>query len=96
MSKILKIKFRFWKWLYLLAEKKSRETHLHRHHNDLKCPRCRMWFSVSGLKYNHKFADVHSPFIRVTCGQCGKVSNWSSAIAPVLVEVDDNGNPIAV
>jgi predicted Zn finger-like uncharacterized protein len=84
----------FWRWVYLLAEKKSKEIHLDRHHNDIKCPRCKMWFSVSGLKYNHQFGLENELFIQVKCGQCGEVSNWSPNIAPVLIRVDDKGIPV--
>ena len=86
--------YAFWRWVYLLAEKKSKQIHLKRHGNDIKCPRCKEWFSVSGLKYNHTFGQENDLFIVVRCGQCGCVSNWSPNIAPVLVRVDNDGNPV--
>jgi hypothetical protein len=53
-----------------------------------------MWFSISGIKYKHKHLQENDLFISVQCGQCGEISNWSPHIAPVLIRVDDNGNPI--
>ena len=85
----------FWEKLYLLSEKKYKEAHINKHHNDIKCPNCKMWFSVSGIKYNHKHLPENDLFIPVQCGQCGEISNWSPNIAPVLIRVDNSGNPIA-
>lgn len=92
--RVKRLVMRFWRWVYLLAERKSKRIHLERHRNDMKCPRCKMWFSISGLKYNHTFGPENDKFIVVQCGQCGCVSNWHPSIAPVLIRVDNDGNPI--
>lgn len=85
---------RFWKYIYLKAEKKCKNTHLDIYHTDMKCPTCKIWFSVSGLRYNHTRLPDTGDIIHVECGQCNTVSNWSSGIAPVLIRVDDKGIPV--
>ena len=85
---------KFWKKVYLFAEKKVRENHLKKHHNDIKCPNCNVWFSVSGLRYKHMNLDCAENIISIECGQCKEVSHWNSQIAPVLILCDINGVPI--
>jgi C4-type Zn-finger protein len=85
---------KFWKWLYFLAKKKIKEAHLVKHHNDMKCPNCNEWHSISGLKYNHDFLERVDGIISTRCGQCQKVSYWNQEIAPVLVLCNRDGIPL--
>ena len=84
--------FKFWKWLYLLSEKKIKQLHLEKFHNDMICPNCNVWFSISSLRYKHECVDGEKDFVIGTiCGQCQHTSYWNMDIAPVLVLCDKYG-----
>ena len=87
--------FKFWKWLYFLSEKKIKQLHLEKYHNDKKCPNCNVWFSISALRHNHTFIDNDSDIISTKCGQCNHTSHWNATIAPVLVLCDETGTPLS-
>lgn len=71
-----KMRMKFWKWLYLYAEKKIRKTHMEKYKTDIKCPKCKTWHAVSGIRYNHEvLVDTKQEFI-TKCGQCETVTEW--------------------
>lgn len=85
----------FWRWVYRLAKLKFREAHLSRIHNDIKCPGCKEWFSITGMDNKHTHErEPNSGLSICTCGQCGTKSYWSAHIAPFPVRVDESGMPI--
>ena len=79
--------------IYLWSQGKVKENHLKKTGNDIKCPNCNEWFSVSGVKYKHKYENKNTLGYR-TCGQCKHVSIWSYNLAPVAILVDENEVPI--
>ena len=79
--------------IYLWSQKKIKESHLNRAGNDIKCPNCNEWFSVSGVKYKHKY-ESDDGLGYCTCGQCSHTSIWSYNLAPFAVLVDENEVPI--
>ena len=83
----------FWTWLFKLSRRKVREAHMKKHHNDIKCPNCNHWFSVSGVDANH--AEIAKPKwgFSVMCGACKHVSHWNAVAAPVLLLCDESGTP---
>ena len=84
---------KFWKWLFLLSKKHYKDEHLKKQGNDMLCPSCNEWFSVSGIEYKHKQESTLG-LHKCTCGQCSEVSYWSSNIAPFLVLTDSEEQPI--
>ena len=93
--KILMSRLKFWGAVLEYATKHFKEAHLDEHHNDIKCPQCNEWFSVSGLKYKHEHREdleFNRDLYVAECGQCGYISLWNMSIAPFPVLVDSNGN----
>ena len=86
--------YKLWKWLFLRSKKELKDISLNKYHNDIKCPYCNEWFSISGVEYKHKILAENELFIPIICGQCKNQSNWSPHIAPFLVLVDDTGSPL--
>lgn len=83
------------KFIFIRSRDKIMSRSLNKNHNDIKCPNCNEWFSVSGIEHNHhnKY-DEDNDFFRCKCGKCDYTSNWSPSIAPVLVLVDSKGDPV--
>lgn len=87
--------YKLWSWLYKLSKKSIKRSILNRYHNDIKCPNCREWFSVSGVEYKHTHTRTPDTDLSAcTCGQCGYTSYWSPFIAPFPVLTDEKGNPL--
>lgn len=80
----------------LWLEKKYKAKHMEIYKNDLKCPNCQEWMSISGLKGNHLSLDhvTVDGVEGIKCGQCGHNSYWNYSIAPVAIRCDFNGTPI--
>lgn len=83
----------FWKWAYKKVKTKARNSHLAVYHNDIKCPTCNEWFSISGITSNHTI--THSScdtYSFTTCGQCKHTSKWNLVAFPFPALVTkDNG-----
>ncbi|RLA20439.1 MAG: hypothetical protein DRQ62_10570 [Gammaproteobacteria bacterium] len=79
-------------------ENHFRKVHTKRHPgSDIKCPGCNEWYAVSGIKFKHppiQDGPIGTDYFITTCGQCGTQSNWDPTIAPVLIRVDNKGNPV--
>ena len=92
---------KFWKKVYFLAVAKCKEAHMQEHHNDTKCPGCKEWMSITGLKHEHKheYREPEDPgqlsYYASTCGQCNTTTKWTPDIAPFLVRLDENNEPIS-
>jgi hypothetical protein len=82
------------KWLYLKLKKQVRENHLKRHHNDIKCPNCKQWFSVTGVEGKHEREDVGDWGVKCKCGGCGYISHWNIVAFPFPALSDDKGTPL--
>lgn len=85
---------KFWKWLYRLSRRKIMECHLEKHHNDIKCPNCRQWFSISGVDDKHEHVAEPEWGFSVKCGGCGHISHWNAVAAPVLLLSNEAGTPL--
>lgn len=87
---------KLWKWLYKLSERKIRDEHLSRYYNDIKCPNCKQWFSVSGKFYKHKQDIMADWGSSCECGNCGHISYWNQVALPFPALADEDGNILAV
>ena len=87
------LKARILKLLFLFAKKSYKKEHLRKTGNDIKCPNCKEWFSISGIQYEHKYQGREYG-CSCTCGQCGYVSNWNLEAFPFPTLCDEKGNPI--
>ena len=86
---------RFWKWLLLLSKRKVKERHLRKVGNDIKCPHCNEWFSISGVEFKHKhFDEVFGSCAE--CGKCEQISYWNLVAAPMPLLCDSQGTPLSV
>ena len=88
MNKLIELKNRFLKWLYQYIEEDAQRQH----GADIRCPGCKEWFSVSGIKYKHTYVEDIQWGCKVKCGQCGEVSNWNLVAAPVPLRCDEEGS----
>lgn len=87
--------YKFWKWLFKLSRDRFKEAHLDRHKNDIKCPNCNEWFSISGVDYKHEHLDpINDECSTVKCGKCKHISNWNLCVAPCPILADERGYPI--
>ena len=87
---------KFWKYIFLMSKRRFKRAHLNRVHNDIKCPTCKEWFSISGIEHNHKLeVEPDKGYDVCTCGQCEEKSYWSSDIAPFPVLVNKEGFPVS-
>ena len=85
---------KFYSKLYKWSKKKYREKHLDIHYNDIKCPNCKEWFSISGIENKHSYLHPQPDFgSHVKCGQCGHDSYWNLVAFPFPVSCDENGMP---
>ena len=90
-----KTKYKLYKKLFLWSRKKFREIHMELYKNDIKCPFCNEWFSISGIEHKHEYADPQPEFgVHVRCGQCKRNSYWNLVIAPVALRCEPDGTPI--
>jgi hypothetical protein len=90
-----KTKYRFYKKLYKWSRRKFRDAHLDRYKNDIKCPFCKEWFSISGIDYKHEYIKPEPEWgTHVRCGQCGRDSYWNLVAFPFPVRAESNGDPI--
>lgn len=83
----------FWSRIYKYSKDKVREEHLAKWHNDIKCPNCNEWFSVSGIQYKHDQESIWFGCI-CTCGQCNYKSYWNLEAFPFPALADKDGNPL--
>lgn len=90
----MKIKRRFWKWVYKKAEENYLEAHREIYPTDLKCPHCNTWFSLSAIDYKHESVEQYDWGDSVKCGKCGGVSHWNLCAAPVALLCNEDGDPI--
>lgn len=82
-------------WMYRKSKSAIKDIHLSIHHNDIKCPNCKEWFSISGLDHKHKDDyDKEKGIYICECGKCGNVSFWNPNIFPFLCLCDDKGIPL--
>ena len=89
------------KWLtklYKWTRGELKQAHLHVHYNDMMCPNCKEWFSLSGALHNHERIGVDLELLndceKITCGQCGNESYWVWGIIPAYMRVDERGDII--
>jgi hypothetical protein len=85
---------RIYKRLLKFCRNKVREQHLQKYNNDVKCPNCNDWFSLSSLNYKHEHVTNPSWGFHLKCGQCKHESYWNAEIAPVLILCNANGIPL--
>ena len=89
--------YKILKKLYLFIREELKKEHLKIRHNDIKCPYCNEWFSISEIRFKHKIYDKNKEnpeVVTCTCGQCKFTSYWNTAIAPVLVRCNKDGWPV--
>ena len=79
--------------IYLWSKKKIEKDHLKNHKCDIKCNKCKEWYSVSGVEFKHQIKSLDFGYSTV-CGKCGEKSYWNSIAAPVPLLCDESGNPI--
>jgi len=81
--------------IYLWAKSKLKEDYLRRMGNDIKCPNCKEWASITSLTGENKRELVQLPLMtgveKRTCGQCGEVSYWVWGIIPGYSRVSEKG-----
>lgn len=85
---------KFWKWLHKISKQKVKEQHLNKYHNDIKCPNCKEWFSISGVENKHECLSKPDFGFHVKCGKCSHQSYWNAVAAPVLLRCDEKGTPL--
>lgn len=84
---------KFWQWALRLSKKKIMEQHLKEVGNDIKCPNCNEWFSVSGV--DHKHTSHNEEFgVSTECGKCNHWSYWNLDAAPVPLLCNSQGTPL--
>lgn len=83
-----------WKWLFNFSRKKFKEEHLKTYHNDIRCPNCREWFSISGIDHKHEYVSEPEWGVEVMCGKCKHLSYWNLVAFPIPVLSNENGSPI--
>lgn len=84
--------YKFYKWLYLYAEKQLKQLHMEEKRVDIKCTNCNTWYSISGIKHKHESVALDFG-CKTTCGQCKNETYWNTIAAPVALECDNRGNP---
>ncbi len=81
--------------LYLWAKQKYRDVHLDTYYNDIKCPNCNEWFSITGIQHKHQYVKPEPWFgYAVECGNCKHLSYWNCVAFPFPARCKDNGDPI--
>lgn len=74
-------------------DKLYRKEHLRVHKNDIKCPNCNEWYSLSGINHKHYIEDTEFG-VKTSCGQCSYASFWNLEIAPVAILCNESGTPL--
>lgn len=87
-----KVMYDLWKWLFNFSRRKFKEEHLKVHKNDIKCPNCNEWYSISGIDHQHTYADAGDWGAATLCGKCGHLSYWNLVAFPFPVLCDENGD----
>lgn len=85
---------KLWRWLFKYSRKRIKRSHIEKHHNDIKCPNCKEWFSISGIEYKHSTISQPDFGFHVKCGKCEHESYWNAVAAPVMLLCDKNGSPL--
>lgn len=85
---------RLWKWLFELSRKKYKKAHLDKYHNDIKCPYCKEWFSISGIDHKHSTVSKPEWGFHVKCGKCEHESYWNAVAFPFLALANYRGDPV--
>ena len=84
------LRYRFWKWAYLLSKDKVKDSRSEFFYTDLRCPHCETWESVASVTRDSEYLhDPKDPDRNVTyvCGLCGKSSLWCfETPVPTLIE----------
>ena len=90
------VKGKFAVWIYHKSQEMIKDIHITKHYNDIKCPNCKEWFSISGVDYDHKNDyDKEKEIYICECGKCGNVSFWNPNIFPFLCLCDSEGIPLS-
>lgn len=87
-------KLKLWEWVFKKAREQYREAHMDKYKNDIKCPHCNEWFSVSGIDYKHEHVDEPDFGFHVKCGKCQGESYWNAVAFPFLALCNEKGNPL--
>ena len=88
------LKHRLASWVLHKAKSIIKEEHLKVHRNDIRCPNCKEWFSISGEEHKH-YVETNGCLYLCTCGKCNHTSHWNPNIAPALILCDEKGMPIS-
>lgn len=91
VSKWTKIKRTVLAKIYIWAKNQYHNTRT----LDMRCPKCKDWYSVSGIEYEHEYVKPEPYFGCATrCGKCGHLSFWNLLEPSEVTLCDVNGNPI--
>lgn len=88
-----KWKYQLLKFLHKRVENAIREDHLKQRGNDIRCPGCNTWFSVSALYHKHERIADKDWGCSIKCGKCDGVSHWNLVAFPFPALCDANGDP---
>lgn len=82
------MKHNFWLKVKKLVDKKLNESFVKERGHDVCCPHCNVWSSASKKPHGFKPKDPDDGSDIMTCGNCGKNSQW--VYGPGLfIHVDD-------
>ncbi len=91
-------KLKWFKKIYFWAYQNCKKTYLHIHKNDMVCPNCKEWFSITSLKKENTRTGIDLKNMKdcekIVCGQCDYTSYWVWGIIPAYSRVDKQGNVI--